>query len=63
MIGLALELGRLPSELRKILTLRELVEIIAFKELQLDKAQGGTKRRMSEDEAELFLQSIGAVSA
>jgi hypothetical protein len=62
-IGLALELGRLPSELRQILSPRELVEIIAFKELQLDKAKGGGKRHMSEDEAELFLQAIGAVAA
>jgi hypothetical protein len=53
----------LPSELRKTITPRELIEIIAYKELKLDKSAHGNKRRMSEDEADKFLQSIGAVAA
>lgn len=55
-------MGRLPSELKAQLTNAELVELIAFHNLQQKARQNPQqhKPRMTNEEAEHWLKSLGA---
>ncbi|MBD1583501.1 hypothetical protein [Pseudoalteromonas sp. S16_S37] len=58
-INLALELGRLPSELKQSLTVLELKELIAFHNIRNNTSKT-PQARMTNKEAEDYLSELGA---